>query len=197
MGEKGFSQACENNKLPILQCLQGAFTNTRQVLEIGSGTGQHAVFFAANLPHLTWQTSDLPVNHPSILAWQVEQPVSNLRAPVPFTIGLDDWPRTKPAFDGVFTANTTHIMQPQQVRLMMQLVSRQLPAGGVFCQYGPFNENGDYTSESNREFDLYLQAQGYGGIQDIAQLQNWAGCLLLQKQAKLPANNQLLVWQQP
>ncbi|WP_438864860.1 DUF938 domain-containing protein [Neptunicella sp.] len=193
MNHRPFSQACENNKQPILDKLQLHFANVSQVLEIGSGTGQHAVFFAANLPHLHWHTSDMPSNHGGINQWLSAYPADNLHPPVDFTVGSDSWPC--PQADAVFTANTTHIMQPDETRLMLQLIAENLPESGFFCQYGPFNVDGQYTSDSNREFDRYLHLQGCGGIWDIADLQAVSTELTLIEQYQLPANNMLLVWQ--
>ena len=190
---KPFSQACENNKQAILQVLRECFASRSHVLEIGSGTGQHAVHFAPQLAHLVWQTSDVPAHHSGIRQWLDAYPSANLRAPLSLTIGQDNWPEFP--FDGVFSANTTHIMQPDEARLMMQLIGDNLPAGGVFCQYGPFNRDGQYTSESNRQFDLNLKAQGFGGLRDICELQNWASKLTLQQIVAMPANNLCLVWQ--
>ncbi|WP_088332193.1 DUF938 domain-containing protein [Lacimicrobium sp. SS2-24] len=193
--DKPFSQACENNKQPILNILQEAFANVVSVLEIGSGTGQHGVFFAAHLPHLVWQTSDMADNHDGINAWIDACPSDNLKRPIPFTLGQDTWPEG--SFDGVFTANTTHIMQGDEATLMMQSVAENLPPDGVFCQYGPFNIDGQYTSDSNRAFDQSLRARGYGGIRDVSELQRWVqgSGLALCHRHLLPANNQLLVWQ--
>ncbi|MCF2950189.1 class I SAM-dependent methyltransferase [Paraglaciecola aquimarina] len=202
MSNKPYSQACENNKQPILNVLQRVFSQSKQVLEIGSGTGQHAAFFAPNLSHLVWQTSDLLANHDGIHLWLKETQAVNLRSPINFKIGQHDWPNsslehkglTNAEFDAVFTANSTHIMQPHEAQQMMQLVGEHLPAEGVFCQYGPFNINGQYTSESNRVFDQHLKGQHCGGIQSIEQLQEWAVGLSLVEQNKMPANNMLLVW---
>lgn len=192
---KPFSQACENNKQPILDVLKTAFADAKSVLEIGSGTGQHGVLLAPNLPHLIWQTSDMPENHPGINAWIDAYPCSNLKRPLPFTIGEDSWP--DPDFDGVFTANTTHIMQIYEARSMMQLVADNLPSGGAFCQYGPFNIDGKYTSGTNQAFDQSLRSRGCGGIRDISELQGWVESrgMVLNRRHQLPANNQLLVWQ--
>lgn len=187
-----FSQACENNKQPILQQLKLHFAPVTKVLEIGSGTGQHGVFFAPQLSHLNWQTSDMPDNHTGILAWQEQFPADNLLPPVNFTVGADPWPDMQ--IDAVFSANTAHIMQIQEARLMMQMVAANLPRGGVFCQYGPFNVNGQYTSESNERFDLHLSNEGCGGIRDIAELQDWAAGMTLTEKVTMPANNFLLVW---
>lgn len=189
---KRFNQACENNKRPILQQLQRLLSSRKMLLEIGSGTGQHAAFFAEHLPHLIWQTSDMPVNHDSICAWLADNPAENQRAPLAFTIGIDAWPEGH--FDAVYTANTAHIMQPDEVQLMMAMVQEYLPKGGLFCQYGPFNIAGQYTSEGNAKFDQHLANEGCGGIRDIDELKAWAPKLQLQQQIAMPANNFLLVW---
>lgn len=194
-----FSQACENNKGVILAELIKHFAECKQVLEIGSGTGQHAVYFAPALPHLTWQTSDLVVNHSSILAW-IETSVeakseNNLRPPVEFMIGQHAWPVGN--VDGVFSANTAHIMQPNETHQMMEMVADNLPSKGVFCQYGPFKVDGQYTSESNHQFDLHLAREGCGGIPDISELESSAKGLLLVRRVPMPANNFMLVWHKP
>jgi hypothetical protein len=182
--------------------LKNVFSGSKHVLEIGSGTGQHAVYFAPNLPHLIWQTSDLVANHNGIQLWLNEVNANNLNAPVSFKLGEDNWPQAlivkgqsiTVQFDSVFTANSTHIMQPNEAQLMMEMVTENLANEGLFCQYGPFNINGKYTSESNRDFDQYLKHQGCGGIQSIEQLQRWAKGLTLIDTVKMPANNKLLVW---
>ncbi|GAB3034622.1 DUF938 domain-containing protein [Bowmanella dokdonensis] len=193
--DKPFSQACENNKGPILEFLKVRLSSHRHLLEIGSGTGQHAVFMAPQLPDLIWQCSDMPGNHQGINAWIEEYPATNLKRPLSFTIGQDPWPAGD--FDAVFTANTTHIMQVEEARLMLQMVADNLPLGGVFCQYGPFNIDGQYTSDSNQVFDQHLKAQGCGGIRDIQELKDWLEetDLIFMQRVQMPANNQLLVWQ--
>jgi hypothetical protein len=192
MLDKPYSQACENNKQPILEQLIRVFNNSTRILEIGSGTGQHAVFFAANLAHLNWYTSDRTDYHAGIKMWLQDNEVNNLYPPVAFTVGQDDWPM--PDINGVFTANTTHIMQPAEAQLMMRLIANNLSDEGVFCQYGPFNFNGQYTSESNRAFDQHLSEQNCGGIRDIEELIEWAKPLKLIETIPMPANNFLLVW---
>ncbi|WP_342807318.1 DUF938 domain-containing protein [Alteromonas sp. M12] len=189
---KNFSQPCENNKAPILEQLLVHFANQTKVLEIGSGTGQHAAFFAPALPHLTWQPTDIADNHASINAWLEEAKCTNVLPPEEFFIGKDSW--SFQDVNGVFSANTTHIMQPHEAQLMMQTVAINLPETGVFCQYGPFKFDGKYTSQSNAQFDQSLQQRGFGGIRDIAELKNWATSLTLDDMIQMPANNHLLVW---
>jgi cyclopropane fatty-acyl-phospholipid synthase-like methyltransferase len=190
---KGFSPSCDRNQQVIIEQLALYFENAKQVLEIGSGTGQHAVFFAQRLPHVTWHTSDMLENHDSIKAWMDEAQLSNLVAPFEFHFGKHAWPEQL-SLDAIFTANTTHIMQREDAKLMMQTVAQNLPEGGVFCQYGPMNVDGEYTSEGNRDFDQSLQEGGYGGICDIAELTEWAIGMTLVEKVAMPANNFLLVW---
>ncbi|WP_339724920.1 DUF938 domain-containing protein [uncultured Paraglaciecola sp.] len=193
MVDKPFSQACENNKQPILEVLNRVLADRQKLLEIGSGTGQHAAYFAPKLKHLEWQTSDMPNNHLGIKAWLDEAQVSNLHQPISFTVGTNDWPLGN--FDAVYTANTTHIMQPSESKLMMELVADNLPHGGIFCQYGPYNFQGQYTSDSNAAFDQHLSEQGCGGIRDIDELVTWARPLNLIETIAMPANNFMLIWQ--
>lgn len=193
--KKAYSRACENNKAPILAQLTRWFAQSRQVFEIGSGTGQHSVHFAPALTHLLWQTSDLIVNHDTIQIWREEAQCPNLLPPLEFQVGVHDWPL--PDVDAVFTSNTTHIMQPELAKLMMTLVAENLATGGVFCQYGPFKLEGEFTTQSNRDFDTSLKQRGFGGLRDIAELKHWASGLTLIKQIDMPANNFLLVWQKP
>ncbi|GAB2709470.1 DUF938 domain-containing protein [Aliiglaciecola aliphaticivorans] len=192
VNNKDFSQACENNKTPILAQLRTHFADQNKIVEIGSGTGQHAAYFAPALPHLTWQPTDIPGNHDNINAWLEESECSNVLPPVEFFIGRDSWSFSD--IDGVFSANTTHIMQPHEAQMMMETIAHNLPDNGVFCQYGPFKFDGKFTSASNDQFDQSLRERGYGGIREIVELQTWAKPLSLVETIQLPANNHLLVW---
>lgn len=189
---KPFSQACENNKGPILAVLKQYFAQTKSVLEIGTGTGQHAVYMAKNLAHLQWQTSDASNNHAGIKQWIAAFPSSNLKSPIAFIIGDDAWPEGE--YDGIFSANTAHIIQKYEVKLMMTMIAEFLPVDGIFCQYGPFTQDGQFTSQSNIDFDLHLKSNGYGGIRDINELQMWGRGLDLMDTLTMPANNHCLVW---
>ncbi|BDX07204.1 DUF938 domain-containing protein [Planctobacterium marinum] len=192
--QKRFSQACENNRLPILEQLQRLLKDSQQLLEIGSGTGQHASCFAPQLPNLLWHTSDVIQNHDSIIAWIQDTNAQNLKLPVTLRIGADPWPEGD--FDAIYTANTAHIMQKDEVQLLMSLVAQHLPLGGVFCQYGPFTEKGQFSSESNLAFHQHLLSEGYGGYRDIDELRGWvaASGLQLSEVITMPANNLMLVW---
>lgn len=192
MFEKPFSQACENNKRPILAILERAFANSKVVLEIGSGTGQHATFFAQHLGHLVWHTSDQVQYHQGINAYIDELSLTNIIRPRPLKVGEDSFPEI--GADAFFSANTAHIMQKQEVMLLMHSISEQLPPGGVFCQYGPFTQNGKFNAKSNEEFHHSLLERGYGGYRDIDELREWAGLLSLAEVIDMPANNHMLIW---
>lgn len=192
---KPFAESCEQNKQPILEVLRKEFATAHRVLEIGSGTGQHAVFFAAEFPHLTWQTSDVAEYHPGILAWQTDSGLKNIQAPLTLNVATDSWPEEQ--YDAVFSANTVHIMGWPEVEAMFAGIVSILEARGRFCLYGPFNYGGKFTSESNARFDQWLKARdprsGVRNFEDLDRLANAAGMQLAQDYA-MPANNRILVW---
>lgn len=196
-----YSQACENNKHPILSVLQKELKDSLNVLEIGSGTGQHSVYFAPRLAHLTWQTSDVVNNHVSIKAWHAEYPAANLYAPLAFNLAHDLVPVNNAIdtpYDAVFTANTLHIIAWSLVEQLFTLVGNILPAHGKLIVYGPFNENGHYTSASNQQFDISLrQRDAQSGIRNLEDITDLAeqNHLTLNEKYAMPANNQLLVFQ--
>ncbi|WP_372862972.1 DUF938 domain-containing protein [Psychrobacter sp.] len=196
-----FSQACENNKQPILEVLQQELQDSIHVLEVGSGTGQHSVYFAPRLTHLTWQTSDMFVNHATINAWHADYPAPNLYAPLTFDVSRDSVPVNEVAdapYDAVFTANSLHIMSWTLVAKLFQLVGDMLPLNGKFIVYGPFNENGSYSSASNRQFDHSLrQRDANSGIRHLEDVINLANThhLMLSKRYEMPSNNQILVFE--
>jgi cyclopropane fatty-acyl-phospholipid synthase-like methyltransferase len=193
---KQYSEACEQNRRPILGILQNEFAEAHHVLEIGSGTGQHAVYFSRHLPHLQWQTSDLGENHASICAWLTEAGSGNALPPLLLDVCGDDWPATR--YDGVFSANTTHIMSWSAVEHMFAGVGKQLEAGGRFCLYGPFNYGNRYTSPSNRQFDLWLKNRdAMSGLRNFEDLDELAGNhgMILRADHEMPVNNRLLVWE--
>lgn len=193
--QKQFSLACERNQEPILQHLKTYLANVQQVLEIGSGTGQHAIYFSQHLPHLFWQTSDRIENHPSIHAWIAEDGSARTLTPLVLDVANDIWPAQ--IYDAVFTANTCHIMHWTEVEKMFGGVNQVLTQTGMFIIYGPFNYGGQFTSVSNQEFDAALKRQaGHRGIRDIADLQKLGTQFQFNLQADLemPANNRLLIF---
>ncbi|MFT5120414.1 MAG: cyclopropane fatty-acyl-phospholipid synthase-like methyltransferase [Psychrobacter glaciei] len=196
-----FSQACENNKKPILEVLESELQGFNHVLEIGSGTGQHSVYFAPNLPEIHWQTSDVINNHRNIIAWHHAYPAPNLYLPLVFDLVHDSVPvndQLNLPYDVIFTANTLHIIGWDLVERLFALAGEALPVDGKLIIYGPFNENGKYTSEGNQRFDAMLRAgnpdSGIRHKEDVVSLAN-AHHLQLSKTYAMPANNQLLVFQ--
>ncbi len=191
---KPFSQACENNKHFILNVLHKHFKTTSSVLEVGSGTGQHAVLMASEMPHLMWQPSDREQNIEGIESWLGESSLPNLLPPLTLDVTQGPWPL---GFDAVFSANTLHIMSWHQVQIMLAQVSLLLPPDGLFVMYGPFKYAGDFTSTSNRHFDQWLKSvDASQGIRDFESVETAAveGGLTLLDDVAMPANNQMLIW---
>lgn len=191
-----FSRACVNNAKPILQQLQCHLNGTGTLLEIGSGTGQHAVSFAPKFPELLWYTSDLRENHDGIQLWLDECPAPNLRGPLALNVSQPDWPLAD--VDAVFTANTLHIMSWPAAQQCIRGAANVLVPGGKLIVYGPFNYAGRYTSDSNASFDQWLKARdSASGIRDFEAVRDCAsdsGLSLLEDTA-MPANNRCLVFQ--
>ena len=195
MHEKPYSEACEQNRAPILAVIRPLFSQAGRLLEIGSGTGQHAVYFAADMHHLVWQTSDRIENHAGILRWMQDEGTDNVRPPLALDVLKNEWPQ--PGFDAVFSANTAHIMGEKAVEAMFRGVARILGKGGLFALYGPFNYRGEYTSDSNRRFDQWLkQRDPQSGIKDFEVLDHLARelGLALESDHEMPVNNRILVW---
>ena len=190
-----FSAACERNKDPILEVLRVRFADRAQVLEIGSGTGQHAVHFARALTHLSWHPTE-QLTYLGDLAERVKAEGSpNLRAPTLLDVRQAVWPVR--SVDAVFTANTLHIMSWPEVMALFGGIGSVLAPGGVLCVYGPFRYAGRYTSDSNQEFDRMLQDRDpQSGLRDIQDINSLAGQygLRLDADHDLPANNRLLVF---
>jgi cyclopropane fatty-acyl-phospholipid synthase-like methyltransferase len=193
--DKPFAPACERNRDPILEVLRTRFADRKRVLEIGSGTGQHAVHFAAALPHLTWQCSDRAENLPGIRAWLDEARLPNTPEPIELNVASGPWPAMR--FDAVFSANTLHIMGWDEVQAMFAALSGVLAADAVVVVYGPFNVDGRFTSDSNAAFDASLRARGSQmGIRDVEAVDALARAIGLVGMADvaMPANNRCLVW---
>jgi SAM-dependent methyltransferase len=189
------SSACERNKDPILTVLRAAFADRAQVLEIGSGTGQHAQYFAEQLPHLTWHPTEQLAYLPDLTARVKLAQIRNLRAPTLLDVRQNLWPVR--AVDAVFTANTLHIMSWPAVQSLYRGVGQVLAPGGVLCVYGAFRYAGRYTSDSNRDFDRSLQARDpASGLRDIEAVSALAAQygMSLRADHDLPAFNRLLLF---
>jgi cyclopropane fatty-acyl-phospholipid synthase-like methyltransferase len=191
----GFSEACERNKAPILAVLRVELGACRSVLEIGSGTGQHAVYFATQLPHLVWQPSETHAELAMLAERVGHEAPANLRPPLALDVREHPWPLE--SADALFSANTLHIMGFEGVQEFFRGAGRVLHAGGVLCVYGPVRYRGAYTSASNAEFDRFLKARDpASGIRDFEALDALARAVGLAFHADhpMPANNQTLVW---
>ena len=190
------SDACERNQDPILAVLRTEFAACRRVLEIGSGTGQHAVYFATHLPQLSWQPTEMPPL-PDSLGERIRlAKLANLRAPLALDVRQLPWPAT--GADAVFSANTLHIMSWESAGDFFRGVGATLTRGGVLCVYGPFRYRGEHISASNAEFDVWLRRRDPdSAIRDFEAVEALARAQQLHLTADhaMPANNRTLVWQ--
>ena len=192
---KPFAESSAENRQPIFETIEPLLRQSQTVLEIGSGTGQHAIYFSEDMPHLTWQCSDLIENHAGIRMWIEESGLENVLSPIELDTLKSNWPEQ--AYDAVFSANTVHIMHWNMVEGLFNGLAKVMESGSKFLLYGPFNYYGKYTSDSNERFDQWLKDRDPGsGIRDFGkldQLANNAG-LSLVEDYEMPVNNRLLYW---
>lgn len=191
--QKPYSESCDQNKLPILSIISPIFSDCSQILEIGSGTGQHAIYFAENMPHLLWRCSDCNPYIEGIKQWIEESKLPNVVTPIILDVSRTSWP--KYPIDAVFTANTFHIMNKQDVANFMLGVGKLLNIGAHLVIYGPFNYNGEFTSTSNKSFEQWLKSRdplsGIKNFEDIESLAIQNG-LKLCRDYEMPTNNRIL-----
>lgn len=196
MLNKPYSESCDQNREVILDQLRRIFSDQSRLLEIGSGTGQHAAWMPQFLAHLHWQPSDVAANLPGIRLWLADGESENVSEPVELDVGMPTWPSV--ACDCVFSANTAHIMSQALVDRMFAEIGSLLPSGGRFALYGPFNYNGRFSSESNARFDQWLKSRDpLSGVRDFEHLNEQAsraGMRLLED-IEMPANNRILLWE--
>ena len=190
-----YSKAAEANKLPIGDKLVEILTSSRNLLEIASGDGQHAVHMGSLLPDLIWQTSDLVENHDVISARLTAKAGKNVLMPLQLDVAQEIWPVDK--VDAVYAANAVHIMSWTHVEAMFAGIGRVLEDGGLLMLYGAYKYGGGFTTQSNGQFDLWLKSRDpVSGIRDfeaVDQLAQGIG-LVLEADHAMPSNNQLLVW---
>ncbi len=189
-----YSESCERNKAPILEVLQQLLPSSGKILEIGSGTGQHIAYFAPHFPLLQWQPSDRDEYLPGLTARVEQEGSPNILPPIKLDV-LEQWPDGR--FDAAYSANTAHIMGWDAVCATFAGLGAHLAPGGLYCLYGPFNQDGGFTAESNREFDRHLRSSDpHMGLRDLEALESLAkrSQMLLQEQFSMPANNQILVF---
>ncbi len=188
-----YAQDAEENKLVIFDAIKPWLKG--EVLEIGSGTGQHAVYFTSQMASISWQTSELEANLTGIESWIEDSGLDNLLAPIELDV-MGSWPDHR--YDFIYSANCFHIMGKDAVACCIEGIGSRLKPGGVFAVYGPFNYNGSYTSESNASFDQMLRARDpESGIRDFEWIEALAdkAQLELLEDVAMPANNRTLVWQ--
>ncbi len=195
MKNKPYAESCDQNRNAILDVIEPLLLNSSSLLEIGSGTGQHAVYFTEKLPHIIWNTSDRAENLEGIKLWLSDADNENLPAPIELDVKQKSWPEI--TIDTVFTANTCHIMNQQSVEIMITQAGELIPAGGQLIIYGPFNYNQKYTSPSNEKFDQWLKQRdaesAIRNFEDLNELARQAG-LNLVSDYEMPANNRILHW---
>lgn len=194
---KPYSESCDRNRKPILEVLMQYDIKEGRLLEIGTGTGQHAVFMAKNLPTLHWICSDVKENHAGIKMWLKEEKIPNIHGPEVLKVGKDDFPGKQP-FQYVFTANTLHIMSWKENKALFKLLGKRLRETALVFIYGPFNYQGKFTSESNEKFDLWLKEKdpksAIRNFEDVNSSMVKNGFKLLNDH-EMPANNRLLVFE--
>lgn len=195
MQAPSFSAAAIRNSEPILGVLRTELADCRSVFEIGSGTAQHAIYFATAMPELEWQTSDLAEYHDLIRARLHEAGLPNVQPPL--LIDLESPPDLDASFDAVYSCNTMHIMSMEAVRNLLPFVARMLRRGGTFCYYGAFRRSGGYTTESNAAFDRSLRDRDPRmGLRDLEEIDRLAAVAGLEREHlyAMPANNLLVTW---
>ncbi len=190
---KPYSESCDQNKVAIHSVISRLFSGCRSILEIGSGTGQHAVYFAEKMPHLNWHTSDCLPYLEGIKLWLNDSGLQNVMLPFELDVTSSPWPAVE--IDAVFTANTFHIMQQQDIGNFMSGVGNLLSSKGTIVIYGPFNYGGQYTSASNESFDQWLKnrdpSSGIKHFEEIISLAAENGMQLTEDYA-MPENNRIL-----
>lgn len=191
------AEACLRNQQPIADCLSKILTTEQSVLEIGSGTGQHAVFVSKQLPHLSWQPTELAERIADVEAWRQAENLPNVKKTLMLDVLQKHWPVNQ-SYDTVFTANTIHFICWQKVEALLKGACEHLKAKGHFICYGPFNINQQYTSEGNTHLDVWLkQRDPESGIKDVDDIKNMAERFGLEfiEQIQMPANNLILHFQ--
>ena len=194
--DKYHAESTRRNRNPIFEVLKKEIEGSKKLLEIGSGTGQHAVYFSKKLPQILWQTSDRSINHESINYWIKRYNLKNLLLPLDIEIGVNE-KNINDVFDCVFSSNTSHIMSLENVKRLFALVDKVLNKNGKFFLYGPFKINLEFTTKSNEDFHQKLKAENkLMGLRDIEELDNYAIENNMQNHAfyEMPANNYLSIW---
>ncbi|MBT7611244.1 MAG: DUF938 domain-containing protein [Bacteriovoracaceae bacterium] len=194
--QKISAPSVERNRKPIRDVLEKYLQRSGKLLEISSGTGEHAIYFGNEFKQIQWVTSELRENHPIIKSYLKEAKLSNIHGPEKLKIGEDDFPKSK--FDYVFTANSIHIMSWKENKSLFKLLGKRLREGALVFIYGPFNYKGEFTSDSNEKFNEWLKNKdpksAIRNMEDVVLGMNKNGLKLLNDH-EMPANNRLLVFE--
>jgi len=193
---KQYAPACERNSDFILEILRPVLKNKNLLLEIGSGTGQHAAYMAPHFPNLRWLPTDLEENLASIEAWRQDSPADNIATPVAFNLETGHWPLEN--CDAVLCINTIHIISWKLVVKLFKGVGGVLSAGGIFYVYGPYRYSDRELEPSNQNFDLWLKQRDSGsGIREFEKVNELAreNGLALVFDKSMPANNRSICWE--
>jgi len=188
------AEACLRNQAPIAEVLAELLTTSQNVLEIGSGTGQHAVYIAEHLPHLTWQPTELAERVKEVEAWRLDKKLPNVLETKTLDVLQENWALGK-KYDSVFSANIVHFVSWQKVEALVKGASEHLNKDGLFIVYGPYNKDQQFTSEGNKNLDAWLkQRDPESGIKDREEFAMLAGKYKLtqEKEIQMPANNIVL-----
>jgi len=192
---KQHAPSFEGNKDYILPMLREALPARGLVLEVGSGTGQHAAFFAAHFPQLVWQPTDLAANLPSIAAWRAEAALPNLRAPLELDLFHGRWPVS--AAQAVVCINTVHIVAWKGVENLFAGAGRVLEPGGVMYVYGAYRYATRPLEPSNEKFDQWLKDRDpVSGVRDFEAVNALAERhgLVLHEDRAMHGNNRSIWW---
>jgi cyclopropane fatty-acyl-phospholipid synthase-like methyltransferase len=189
------SPSSERNKVVIGAELKRVFADCKTVLEIGSGSGQHALHFAEQLPNIVWQPADLDPYYAGLVLNLTPRP-DNILPAIKLNLSQNYWIGDA-SYDGMFSANCLHIMSWSDVEAFFVRAANQLISGGILCVYGPFRYNGEFTSASNQQFQHWLKMRDQvSGIRDFEAVEQQAALngFTLLEDVPMPANNQLLIW---
>ena len=196
--EKPHAPSCDRNQEPIFEALNPLLKDRKRLLEIGSGTGQHAIFMAPKLPHLTWTLSDVEDRHRGISLWLREKPVLNIRGPLLYEAGATDFPAQSEVYDVVFTSNTLHIISWELCLKLFDDFEKNLKKGTLLIIYEAFKYEGEFTTESNKEFEGWLKERDpNSGVRDFEKTRDElkTRSFKLLEDIAMPSNNQLLVFE--
>lgn len=192
---EGFSQAADNNKTPILEVLTSWLSDDQLVLEVGSGTGQHAIHMAAALKGIRWQPTDCLEVLPNLIKNISTYGTSNVLTPTNLDLSLNQWPAEK--VDCVYSANVIHIVSKALGENLIRGAGRVLKEGGLLALYGPFKYRGEFTTSSNADFDNWLKARNpESGVRDfewVFELAKDSGFSFAEDRS-MPANNQFVAF---